>query len=36
MAGTTLDLENLIDPDDLAKEISLNWIEWDKLRVEWK
>ena len=40
MAGETLDLENIINPDQLATEIGNKWREWDNLRStkleEWK
>ena len=40
MAGETLDLENIINPDQLAAEIGNKWREWDNLRStkleEWK
>ena len=40
MAGETLDLENIINPDQLAVEIGNKWNEWNNLRVtkleEWK
>lgn len=32
----TLDIEHLVNPEDTAREIALKWIEWDKLRSEWK
>jgi hypothetical protein len=35
MAGTTLDIEYLVDPDDVAREISQKWIEWDDMRSGW-
>lgn len=40
MAGTTLDFEHLINPDNLAVEISNKYNEWSMLRnqkvIEWK
>lgn len=35
MAGTTLDLDMVITPDNLATEIAVNWANWHSLRGEW-
>jgi len=35
MAGRTLDVETLIAPHLLAKEISSNWQEWSNARSQW-
>lgn len=40
MAGETLDLDNIISPDNMAVQISERWVEWSTLRdkkvEEWK
>lgn len=40
MAGTTIEIEHLINPDTLAVEIANRWVEWNTLRQkkleEWK
>ena len=40
MAGETLDIENIVEPEVLAVEIANRWREWDTLRntkiQEWK
>lgn len=40
MSGTTLDIENIINPDAMAREIAAEWHGWNALRVnkmsEWK
>ena len=35
MAGTTIELEHLLNPDTLAVEISNRWVEWNSLRDKW-
>ena len=35
MNSKTLDIEHLVDPDDVAREISDKFITWDKLRDSW-
>ena len=40
MAGTTIEIEHLLNPDTLAVEIANRWVEWNTLRQkkleEWK
>lgn len=36
MAGTTLDLEHLVSPDELATQISRKYQEWRSLREKWE
>ena len=35
MAGTTIELEHLLNPDTLAVEIANRWVEWNTLRDKW-
>jgi hypothetical protein len=35
MAGTTIELEHLLNPDTLAVEIANRWVEWSNLREKW-
>lgn len=35
MAGTTIELEHLLNPDTLAVEIANRWVEWNNLRQTW-
>lgn len=35
MAGTTIELEHLLNPDTLAVEIANRWVEWNSLRDKW-
>ena len=35
MAGTTLDIEQVIKPDSLASSIANQWQSWNSLRAEW-
>lgn len=35
MAGNTLDIEQIISPDNLASEIANKWTEWDNYRGAW-
>ena len=35
MAGTTLDLERLVHPDQLATQIAEKYQEWSSLREKW-
>jgi hypothetical protein len=35
MAGTVLDIENIIHPDVLASEIANRWMEWNNYRASW-
>jgi len=35
MAGTTIELEHLLNPDTLAVEIANRWVEWSNLRETW-
>lgn len=35
MAGTTLDIEKVIEPHSLAGSIATKWQEWDSLRSKW-
>lgn len=35
MAGTTIELEHLLNPDTLAVEIANRWVEWNSLRQKW-
>ena len=35
MAGTTIELEHLLNPDTLAVEIANRWVEWNTLRQKW-
>lgn len=35
MAGTTIELEHLLNPDTLAVEIANRWVEWNNLRQKW-
>jgi hypothetical protein len=35
MAGTVLDLDSIIGPDQLASEIANKWIEWNSYRSSW-
>ena len=32
MAGETIDIENIVEPEVLAVEIANRWREWDTLR----
>ena len=36
MAGTTLDIKDLISEDELATEIAGYWFKWDRARDAWK
>ena len=36
MAGTTLDLERLVNPDTMARQIARKYQEWRALRSEWE
>jgi hypothetical protein len=33
--GTTLDLDHLITPDQLASQIVSTWTEWHNYRAKW-
>lgn len=35
MAGTTIEIEHLLNPDTLAVEIANRWVEWNTLRQKW-
>lgn len=35
MAGTVLDLDSIVGPDQLACEIANKWIEWNSYRSSW-
>lgn len=35
MAGTTIELEQMLNPDTLAVEIAKRWVEWNTLRQKW-
>ena len=35
MAGTTLDITDLITPDQLASEIATQWVTWSSARQKW-
>lgn len=35
MAGTVLDLDSILTPDQLAAEIANNWVTWNSYRGKW-
>lgn len=35
MAGTTIEIEHLINPDTLAVEIAQRWASWNSMRSKW-
>ena len=35
MVGTVFNVENLINPDAMASEIALKWVDWNNLRSKW-